>query len=712
MSKLTLNIAGMTCVNCSNAIEKVALKMPGVSEAKVSFASGSGEFIIENSEIKQALIAKIKKLGYDVSDDYKEYEKKRIAHINSLKNRLIIAAILSAAIMAIEMSSLRQLAYAKPLALVLAAIVLGFSGRGFFAQAFEGLKERSFGMSALVSLGSLAAFIYSTIAVFMPDIMPENLAHSYVGGAGMIITFVLFGKYLEERSKAGTADFLKKLSDLAPKTAVLLNPDGTQKQVKASELKAKDIIIIKPGEAIPSDGVIIQGGAELDISSLTGEALPVYKSINDEVYAGSINKNGFIHVRLTKEAKDTLLSHIVALLSEASTKQVPIARLADRVSSVFVPSVIAISLATLVIWSIAGNAEYGILCAIAVLIISCPCALGLATPIAVISSISRLAKNGILIKNPEVIELADEIKFAVFDKTGTLTKGEISVASSNINEQDLSLIAAAEKMSEHPISRAIVAYANSAKRTDLGEVKFNAIAGKGIIANTQKGEIIVGNKALLSEKNIDIQSVTDEAILAAINGKFVGYFILKDEIKDDAKRAIDEIKSLGITPVMMTGDHKKSADEIAKKLGIDMVYASMLPTDKLAAVNELKTKGATAFIADGINDAIALKTADIGIAVNKASEIAKSSGDVVLMGTGLCAVVEFMSIARASLRIIKQNLFWAFAYNAICIPVAAGVLYPAFNIVLNPAYGALAMCFSSVSVVLNSLRIKRLKVDI
>lgn len=703
----------MTCVNCSAAIERVTSKIEGVKSAKVSFASASGEFEISNDEIKQTLIKKIKKLGYDVADNYEEYEQKRKEHIKILLSKLILAAILSSAIMLLEMTGIKQWQYSKVLALILGATVLIYSASGFYKQAIQNIKERSYGMSVLVALGATAAFIYSTLSVFLPNLIPQNMAHSYIGGASMIVTFVLFGKYLEERSKAGTAEFLRSLANLAPKMAIRIKSNAQHEVVPVSELKLDDVVVVKTGESVPSDGIIMQGGAELDTSSITGEMLAKYKTVGDKVYAGYINTSGFISVKVTALAKDTLLNQIVALLTQAGTKQAPIARLADRVSNIFVPTVVGISILTLIIWSIAGNTNYGILCAISVLIISCPCALGLATPIAVIASISRAAKDGILIKNPEVIELMQDIKFAVFDKTGTLTQGKITINSTDINDKDMSIIAAAESLSEHPISKAITQYAskNQISFSDLGDVKFTPLPGRGMIASLIDGDIIVGNKALLEEKGIEIPKNTNGDIHAVIYSRYAGSFSIKDEIHSQAKQTITDLRNLGIKSVMMTGDSKESAQKVASALGVDEVFANMLPTHKLTKVKELKNKGKVLFVGDGINDAVSLKEADVGIAMGTGTELAKNSGDIVLVNSKLSGVAKAVYIGRESLRIIRQNLFWAFAYNAICIPVAAGVLYPVFGIVLNPAYGALAMCFSSVSVILNSLRIKGIKTD-
>ncbi|WP_169940159.1 heavy metal translocating P-type ATPase [Campylobacter sp. RM15925] len=722
MSKtIKLNIAGMTCVNCSNAIERVAKKMDGVEDAKVSFANATGEFIVASEEVRTKLEEKIKKLGYEIAKDMSEFEKKRASHIKNLRNNFIAAAVISAVIMWLEMTG----SMSEPKAFVmlfLAFIALAVCGKEFFVHAYGALKNKNYDMNVLVALGTSMAFLYSVFVFLAPNLMPENMRHMYVSGSAMIITFILLGKFLEERSKARAGDYLKSLMDLSPKVALVLKPDGQAVETDVQNLKIGDIVMVKAGFHVPCDGVIINGGAELDMSMLTGESLPVYKKTGDEVNAGTINTNGYLNVKVTKPSNQTLLAQILHLLSDASTKKMPISRFADRVANIFVPAVIIIAVVTFLIWFAAtGNAMQGVLSAICVLIISCPCALGLATPIAIISSLSLGAKNGILIKNPEVIEVLHTAKYAIFDKTGTLTKGEISVNFTDINEDDLALIAALEAKSSHPISKAIVEYANELDLKILGnDSGFENIAGKGI-RSLDESEIVVGNEGFLKEFGIEIPDSSKEQILkmqndgngvvlAAIKKKFVGFISLSDTLKENAKEIIDELKNKNIIPVMLTGDNVFTAKNVALKIGIEKVFAGVLPNEKFEIIKELQKDAKVVFIGDGINDSPSLKQADVGIAMSSGADIAKDAGDIVLIQNDLKSVVKAINLAKDTMKTIKGNLFWAFIYNLICIPVAAGALYPVFKIVLTPVYGAIAMCFSSVTVVLNSIRLRFKKI--
>ncbi|MGB2551901.1 heavy metal translocating P-type ATPase [Campylobacter sp. MOP51] len=722
MSKsIKLNIAGMTCVNCSNAIERVAKKMDGVEDAKVSFANATGEFIVASEEVRTKLEEKIKKLGYEIAKDMSEFEKKRALHIKNLRNNFIAAAVISAVIMWLEMTGTMSELKAFVM-LFLAFIALAVCGKEFFVHAYGALKNKNYDMNVLVALGTSMAFLYSVFVFLAPNLMPENMRHMYVSGSAMIITFILLGKFLEERSKARAGDYLKSLMDLSPKVALVLKPDGQAVETDVQNLKIGDIVMVKAGFHVPCDGVIINGGAELDMSMLTGESLPVYKKTGDEVNAGTINTNGYLNVKVTKPSNQTLLAQILHLLSDASTKKMPISRFADRVANIFVPAVIIIAVVTFLIWfAVTGNAMQGVLSAICVLIISCPCALGLATPIAIISSLSLGAKNGILIKNPEVIEVLHTAKYAIFDKTGTLTKGEISVNFTDINEDDLALIAALEAKSSHPISKAIVGYANELDLKILGnDSGFENIAGKGI-RSLDESEIVVGNEGFLKEFGIEIPDSSKEQILkmqndgngvvlAAIKKKFVGFISLSDTLKENAKEIIDELKNKNIIPVMLTGDNVFTAKNVALKIGIEKVFAGVLPNEKFEIIKELQKDAKVVFIGDGINDSPSLKQADVGIAMSSGADIAKDAGDIVLIKNDLESVVKAINLAKDTMKTIKENLFWAFIYNLICIPVAAGALYPVFKIVLTPVYGAIAMCFSSVTVVLNSIRLRFKKI--
>ena len=719
--KVKLNIAGMSCVNCSNAIEKVSKKIDGVLEANVNFANASGEFVLKDASVREVLEQKIKKLGYFVATNIDEFEAKRDEHITAIRNKFIFAFLASMVIMALEMF-VRPSVVVNLAILALGFLVLAFSGKDFFAHAIEAVKNKNYDMNVLVALGSGSAFLYSLFAVIFSDFIPDDLKNVYVSGAAMIIAFVLLGKYLEERSKAKAGDYLKTLLKISPKTAFLVMPDGHSKEVNVNELKVGDIVIVKNGYNIPSDGVIVQGGAEIDASMLTGESLPVYKEVGDGVFAGTLNTNGYISVKVTKSSYESLLSQILNLLSDASSKKMPIGRLADKIANIFVPSVVAISVLTFFIWIIfSGNFAYAISSAICVLIISCPCALGLATPIAIVSSLARGAKAGILVKNPEVLELIKDAKFVAFDKTGTLSKGQISVKSSNLSEQDLALIASAENLSEHLISKAIVRYAKQ-KCIDLQKLngKFQNVVGQGIIYEDENNQIIIGNEKLLLANEVSlnpdesnaIKEATNDGsgvILCAINKKFVGFLTLSDELKDEASDVINELTSLNLQSVILSGDDEKVVASIAKKLNVSKYHANMLPEDKFNEIKELTNHGGVIFVGDGVNDSPSLKEASVGIAMNSGSDIAKGAGDIVLIKNDLRGVTGLVRLANATMANIKENLFWAFMYNAICIPVAAGVFYPVFGLLLSPVYGSMAMCLSSVTVVLNALRLRYLR---
>ena len=707
----------MTCVNCSNAIERVTRKIEGVESVNVSFTAGVGEFEVANEAVLDAVKAKITKLGYEIATNYEELEAKKAKNLKNMLFKFILAVILACLIMLIEMKSNFSLAVKALLCAILGAVVLGFCGKNFFYHAIGSLKNKNYDMNVLVSLGSSAAYLYSLgSAIFVHFKGGSEWANLYFSSSAMIIAFILLGKYLEERSKLKANDYIKKLIDLSPKKAILINPDGTTSEILANELKPGDKVLVKNGAQIPGDGVIIEGGAEIDTSLITGESLAVYKSIGDTVNAGCMNINGVIYVKITKFSHQSVLAEIKNLLSEAGSKKMPISRFADKIANIFVPSVIAIAICVFLIWAFFGKPQIGLLSAICVLIISCPCALGLATPIAIVCAISNAAKNGVLVKNPEVLEILKDIKTIVFDKTGTLSKGEISVNFTNLNDDDLSVIASVETLSEHPISRAIVKFA---KEKGLKFAKFDgefeSLLGRGIKAQNGEFTLLAGNKELLNENGVEfeIPKNADEflsngfgVIFVAINAKFVGFVALSDILRDEASECIKTLKNQGIKTIMLTGDNAKTANFIGKSLGVDEIISEVLPSQKYEFIANLKNSEKVLFIGDGINDAPSLKTADIGVAMNSGSDIAKGAGDIIFIKNDLRNLAYLINLSQKTMTTIKQNLFWAFFYNLICIPVAAGILYPLWGVLLKPMFGAAAMCFSSVTVVLNSIRLK------
>ena len=712
MKKIELKIGGMSCVNCANSIAKSALKIPGIKSANVDFNTHCGIFEYEKDADIQALKDKIIKLGFNIAKSQNELEISQQKELKSLKTKFIICTIISVILMWIEMGEYDL----KIVMIILASIGVFYCGFGFYSHAIKSLKERNYDMNVLIFLGTFCAFCYSIFATIFHNQIPTNLNYLYFSGATMILSFVLLGRYLESKAKALALSHLKSLMDLSPTKAFIVTSDGSTKEIEANRLKIGDIVLVKTGSIIPCDGVITNGGAEIDTSAINGESMPVYRSVAQEVYSGTLVCNGHILIKVSKNPDSTLLAQISKLIQTAASKKLAISKLADKVANIFVPSVVGVAVITLLAWMSANMPFQGILSAICVLIISCPCALGLATPIAVVCAISLALKHSILIKNPSALEQFSNLKFAVFDKTGTITTGDISVVETNLNQDSLSLVASISALSSHPISKAIAQYAKELIDTKF-QTKFEYISGLGI-----KGDnILIGSERLLNLNEIFIdeskKAIIEQkmdigygVILVAINGEFSGYIAISDTIKPEAKEVINSLKSQNITPVILSGDSHKISNLVAKELDIDMVYSEVLPQQKYEIIESLKQSGKVAFIADGINDAAALRAADISIAMNSGSDLAKNSADIILMQNNLNGVLKTLNLAQKSSTTIKENLIWAFGYNALCIPVAAGVLEPHFGIHLTPMWAAFAMSLSSISVVLNSLRLKLSKI--
>lgn len=726
MSKenIKLNISGMTCVNCSNGIEKVVNKMKGLESSNVSFASNEGEFILDAEILdKQTLINKIQKLGYGVEEDLKALELAKHKAYKNLERIFFISASLTIVMFYFAFVPLQDLKTNQMIMFALATIVQFYAGGRFYSLAYKSVSNKNYDMNVLVALGTSAAYFYSVFVVLFPELFPEHLRFIYFDGAAVIITFILLGRLLEERSKSKATDFLKKLMDLAPLTANLICEDGTHKTIDAVDLKIGDKVLIKTGEKVSTDALITKGSADIDTSMITGEYMPVYKSVGDEVIAGTLNTTGVIEVVVRKRSTDTTLSKIIALLSTAQSKKLPISRFADRVANIFVPVVIGVSVLTFFVWYfVVGDALSAILASISVLIISCPCALGLATPIAIVSSVGKGAKEGILIKNPEILEIIKDIKYAVFDKTGTLTKGEISVSQVLYQGDYLDILGSVELKSEHPISKAIVAYAKGKDvKIDKEVQDVQIVAGKGIVAVCEDKKVVIGTKLLLEEYSIGIdkkyldfnKNYLNEGkgiIFAAIDESCVAVFSLTDTLKEGAAELIQSLKDKDIIPVLLTGDNEATANAVARELKIEKVFAQVLPDKKYEVITELQKEAKVMFVGDGINDSPSIKQANIGITLNSGSDITKDAGDIILINNDLKSVLKSINLSHESMKIIKQNLFWAFIYNALGIPLAAGVLYPIIGVMLTPMYAGMAMSFSSVTVVLNSLRLKFKKI--
>ncbi|MGX7081767.1 heavy metal translocating P-type ATPase [Gemella morbillorum] len=741
MAEKNYTVTGMSCASCANAVEKALNKNNDIN-ASVNFATE--KLNIEYDE-KKYNFDKIREIvesaGYGLVEDMIEDKKMELYQekIKSLKNRLILAIIFVVPLLYISMGHMLGAVLPEflnpkvnPLNFALAQFVLTlpiiYAGRDFFLHGFKNLVRKSPTMDSLIAIGATAAVLYGIYATFrIVTVDPEAHMDLYYETAGTIITLILFGKLLEAKTKGQTSSAIKKLIGLQPKKAKIIE-NGAEKEVLIENLKVGDIVIVKPGEKIAVDGRIVEGATSIDESMLTGESLPVSKKVGDKVVGGSINKNGSIRFEATEIGKNTVLSQIIKLVEEAQGSKAPISRMADIVSAYFVPIVIGIAIITGIAWFLSGS---GLVTAlsffIAVLVIACPCALGLATPTSIMVGTGKGAENGILIKSGEALERAHKIKTVVFDKTGTITKGKPVltdlIAYGKYNENELLKIAASvENDSEHPLAEAIV---NKAKEKNI-EIKpyekFRAMPGYGIRAIFEGKEVQIGNRKLMENRKINVEiSQKDYDILSnegktpmyiSIDNELVGLVAVADVIKETSKEAIEKLKKMGIKTIMLTGDNEKTAKFIAKQVGIDDVISEVLPYQKSQKVKELQEKDEfVAMVGDGINDSPALAQANVGIAIGNGTDVAIESADIVLIRNDLRDVAGAISLSKATITNIKENLFWALFYNVLGIPFAAGIFYAFFNgPKLDPMIAAFAMSFSSVSVLGNALRLKFFKV--
>ncbi len=743
--KITLGISGMSCASCALRIEKVLSKQEGVYRANVNFSAEKAYVEFNPEQINPSTIKKvIHDTGYKVIEQVETIEDRekmeREREIKSLRFKVIASLALSIPTLIFSYFKVLPLIPNEAWLFILATPVQFYIGKIFYVGAFKALKNKSANMDTLIAIGTSAAWLYSTIVTFLPGFFQGR--EVYFDTAALIISFILLGKYLEAIAKGRTSEAIRKLMGLQAKTARVIR-DGGEIEIPVEEVQVGDIVVVRPGEKIPVDGVVVEGYSAVDEKVITGESIPVEKKIGDEVIGATINKTGMLKFKATKVGSDTVLAQIIKMVEEAIGSKAPIQRLADVAASYFVPAVITAASTASIVWLAIGMPfTFALTIFIAVLIIACPCALGLATPTAIMVGVGKGAENGILIKSGEALETAHKLKTIVFDKTGTLTKGEPEVTNimvshkpvtlqvsgnptSNylnvVSEKDVLLFASiAEKNSEHPLGEAIIKKAKQ-KNIEIPDPEFfNAIPGHGVEAMYKGVKILLGNRRLMEKNKVNLEHLSEvieklenegkTAMILALNSEAVGVIAVADTLKEYSKEAVKVLQGMSIEVIILTGDNQRTAKAIARKLGIERVLAEVLPNEKANEIKRLQEEGKkVAMVGDGINDAPALAQADIGIALGSGTDVAMETGDIVLIRDDLRDVVRAIQLSKATMRKIKQNLFWAFAYNTALIPLAAGVFYPFTHVLLNPVYAAAAMASSSVTVVTNALTLKRFK---
>ncbi len=729
IKKDTFPVLGMTCASCAGSAESTVLHEPGVVDASVNFATGNltVEYlpsITDASKLQKA----VQSAGYDllVEDESKQQETLETIHAQKyqmLKNKTIWALVLSLPVVIIGMFFM-NMPYGNEIMWLFSTPVVLWLGRDFFINAWKQAKHRSANMDTLVALSTGIAYIFSVFNMLFASFWEQRglEAHVYFEAAAVIIAFILLGKLLEEKAKGNTSSAIKKLMGLQPKTVLVIEADGTEKQKSIEDVNVGDTILVKPGEKIAVDGMVTSGSSYVDESMLSGEPVPVLKNENEKVFAGTINQKGSFQFKAVKVGKETMLAQIIKMVQDAQGSKAPVQKLVDKIAGIFVPVVIGIAILTFVLWLILGGENgvvQGLLAAVTVLVIACPCALGLATPTAIMVGVGKGAENGILIKDAESLELAKKVNAIVLDKTGTITEGKPQVTDIKwLNNDDVTqaILLSIEKQSEHPLAEAVVKHLDGVTTTSIS--MFDSITGKGAKAEYNKETYYVGNRKLLAENNITVsEALQQQANEWGKQSKTVIWFsdskealsvlAISDKIKETSVQAIKEMQDMGIDLYMLTGDNEATAKAIAEQTGIKHYRAEVLPQHKADFVKELQQQGkVVAMVGDGINDSTALATADVSIAMGKGSDIAMDVAKMTIISSDLTKIPQAIRLSKQTVATIKQNLFWAFIYNLIGIPIAAGILYPINGFLLNPMIAGAAMALSSVSVVSNSLRLK------
>ncbi len=721
MAETKISIGGMHCASCALNIERKLKKTKGVKEANVNFSIERASVDFDPKEVdEKKLVETIRSAGYQASvlgENKDEEQLARAKELEYFRNMTIISAVFAIPVFAISMLML-PVPYAPYVLWVLSTPVQFYVGYHFYKGAFASLKDLNADMDTLIALGTSAAYFYSVYLVLVHGGM-----ETYFETSAILITLVMLGKYLETAAKGRASQAIRRLLELSPKQARIIE-DGKEIMVDAEAVKKGNVILVKPGERIPVDGIVIEGHSSVDESMISGEPIPVEKNVKSQVIGGTINKNGVLTFRATRVGSETTLSQIIKLVEDAQAKKAPIQRYADKIASVFVPAVILIAVVTFVGWYVVlGEAlSFSIILAVSVLVIACPCALGLATPTAIMVGTGKGASNGILIRNGAVLEKANTINAIAFDKTGTITVGKPEIVSMLGDKESVEIAYALEKSSEHPLAESFVQFAKKKGIKENGKVSaFAAVPGKGIKGTVKGKKCALGSIKLMKDSEAEVQEKTLEwkkkmedkgstVVLLAVGKKVVAAFAVADRIRDDSREAIMKLKQMGIKTYMITGDNERVAAAISKEAGIDQFHAEVLPDEKANIVKQIRKEGMKiGMVGDGINDAPALAVSDLGIAMGSGTDVAIETGDIILMRNSLMDVPRAISLSKATMGKIKQNLFWALIYNVIGIPVAAGVLFPFFGVLLSPMLAGGAMALSSVSVVTNSLLLNKLR---